>query len=698
MNYLKQKSMTSKVDFLLASGVDPLRPAATACLITGLSVAFLDLIWSAYGTGYDFAIDGLIPYWIFPLSLLVVCVVCLTAYAVLWQVLVRPLTIRYRRPLVPSAVALSLFLVALVLLRPIIDGMPVGTGFLVISAVSGNAFILGLLITSALNTRAQQFALSISYALPLVLIELLGFLLVTASMGIQRNAPLFWVGGLLLAISGLATAKACFRQENRRIIQRVLQALLFVLLISPLFTLAIESIDFKDRIQSDRPSGPNIILLMVDTLRRDAVSAYGGENDTPHIDQLARDGVLFENAYSNAPWTLASMSTIFTGFSPWVHQATNPESRLSDQLPTLAEHLGDLGYVTQSIGYNPFLIDPPGPYEGLQRGFDNSMFYPALGMPDTLGKALLEKFLPELSEYYPRTNEITDKVLDWISNHRQEKFFLWVHYFDPHMPYEPPERWLTGLTPEPSIGPTIDYKELFRGKRLFMYSQKEVAWIRSLYDAEVRYVDSEIGKLIDQLKRDGKYDDTLIVFASDHGEEFWEHFGFDHGHTLYNELLSVPLIFKPAGNLEMVRIAQHVNTGSITATILDMIEGPSSMVPLSYNSLAPLWESGAQSTDPVFSAGPDTSEDRQSVVFGDKKYIRHLFTHREKLFNLATDPQEQNNLILLEEDDVLEGRKLLQQYSNSQKELSAILGLDKPGEQDFDMEMEERLKALGYLK
>ena len=188
---------------------------------------------------------------------------------------------------------------------------------------------------------------------------------------------------------------------------------------------------------------PHIILLTVDTLRQDALSCCGGATPTPNIDRRVEDSVLFTNAYSSAPWTLPSFSSIFTGVSPWVHQTTKMRHRLPAGLTTLGEKMAEAGYLTGGVGFNYFLTQQGGGW-GVNRGFAEYNFYPKFHSPRTAAMEVLASRDVSAFDLWATTDDLTRMARDWVRGHGSSGIFFWLHYYDPHMPYLPPEEFFLG--------------------------------------------------------------------------------------------------------------------------------------------------------------------------------------------------------------------------------------------------------------
>jgi hypothetical protein len=227
-----------------------------------------------------------------------------------------------------------------------------------------------------------------------------------------------------------------------------------------------------------------VLLLSVDTLRRDALQYYRpGAPPTPNLDRLAADGVVFRNAYSPAPWTLPAFASIMTGLSPWVHGFSWAS------IPTLADYFRGQGYLTAAIGLNGFLAEQG----ALARSFRE---YNVVGTDyaDSLGIQILKGLMPRhrLADRVSSLH-LTERSKAWIRSHRNEQFFLWVHYFDPHDPYAPPPAFFPEGHLAGRIGQwfRMPWTQVRAG--YVSYSPAELAAIRALYEAEVRYVDDCIG-------------------------------------------------------------------------------------------------------------------------------------------------------------------------------------------------------------
>jgi arylsulfatase A-like enzyme len=365
------------------------------------------------------------------------------------------------------------------------------------------------------------------------------------------------------------------------------------------------------------PEETNIILIGIDALRADHMSVYGYERETtPNIDTFAESGAIFTNSYSAAPWTLPSFFSMLTSTYPSVHQyGTNfrGEVRATSaaiwkigtispdyNLKTLAEILRERGYYTAAFTNNPFLSTE----NEVDRGFD------------------------EFNQYGPTSVEGVDLVLPWLDRHRNDKFFLFFHVMDPHdfslkgsKIYELP----------PRFGDTD-------GDLLAMETNK--------YDTSVSFCDEQMGELFEGIKWLGLGHHSLVIVTSDHGEELHDRGGTGHGHSLYDELLRVPLILRPPGGLETRKIFdERVSAIDIAPTILDALEIPE---PSYYQgeSLAPLLAGDSLVAWPIFAESLGGGDEKKAVIADDYKMIYTATSNEFELYNLKDDPKEERNLVL----------------------------------------------------
>ncbi|MCW8984135.1 MAG: sulfatase, partial [Thermoanaerobaculales bacterium] len=281
---------------------------------------------------------------------------------------------------------------------------------------------------------------------------------------------------------------------------------------------------------------PDILLYVVDTLRADRLSCYGGPPGiSPALDRLAFDGVLFENAVAQSSWTKPSMVSVLSGMLTTEHGVRQREPRIPNQVPLVAELLRSVGYRTGAFTANAYLVEAA----GFDRGFDTFRYA------------------------HESSDSLSRRAVDWLGEIGGERpVFLWIHTIDPHAPYEPGqpfrERWAASV-PD-GVGSVDHIRSLAeRPAPAHEFTDDFLA----LYDAEVAQNDASFGLLLDWMRDRKRYREAMVVFLSDHGEEFWEHGVNGHGWDLFEEVLHVPMVIKPAGSesagLRRREVVEHVD-------------------------------------------------------------------------------------------------------------------------------------------
>ncbi|MBN2309396.1 MAG: sulfatase-like hydrolase/transferase, partial [Candidatus Hydrogenedentes bacterium] len=439
-------------------------------------------------------------------------------------------------------------------------------------------------------------------------------------------------------------------------------------------------------------------LITVDALRRDCVALYSGKSGSPaSFGPLARDGVRFTGAYSPSPWTYPSMTSMLTGLTPAVAGTVSSDVSLPEAVDTLAERLSKAGIVCGAFVNNPFLATA----FGLGQGFGTYDHFPKPPCADAriFGGAVARRTI--LRDVAPQGDAamLTDRALRWIAAHRGVSFFLWIHYFDPHTPYCPPPE---SLEPSPLVerwGPCFTNKIDVLHNR-WGTQPDEQAWIRLLYEAEVRYADAQVCRLLKGLQEMGLYDDALIIGTTDHGEELWDHGGFEHGHTLYNELIRLPLIVKRENEPRPgAVIEQAVLTAGATPTILDHFSVSHDPGALSVPGWSALLAGAPDdsATQRLPSGYPHSGPECAAVIAGDWKYIAFPGTGEELLFALEADPYERISLTDERPEVLGEMRRALADLQAGEAAMRQSLGFVRPEEADIPPAVREELEALGYL-
>jgi arylsulfatase A-like enzyme len=454
---------------------------------------------------------------------------------------------------------------------------------------------------------------------------------------------------------------------------------------------------------STNPTSPPVILLTVDTLRRDALSLYGSTTATPAIDSLGRDGVVFDRAYSTAPWTYVSFASIHSGLTPWGHGVRTSTDRVPEGASALAQAMQDHGYNTGAIGDNA-LLTVAGPAAEITQAFNDYFFFPRTISPITQAQLYLASSDPSVLGTHATTQQLSEYGSAWVRNHAEDPFFLWLHFFDPHNPYDRVLEFPPDIDPPPGLGHLA-------GKALMGEIQNGTRrpglkdWSRALYQSEVRAADQAVGEFLETLKELGLYDRALIVLTSDHGEEFAEHNKYWHGQSLYNELVRVPLIVKLPSETRSERLSQPVSTVAIAPTILDLARVPFDEDLFSAQSLRQVWNCSETTGPPaaVFMTGinvgdPNAGEPAEAVVWDNYKYIRWERIDHEELYDIDSDPDDQHNLALRLPEQVAIGRALLADHATKEAKLAEARGFKTVPQEPLTPDEERILRGLGYLQ
>lgn len=384
----------------------------------------------------------------------------------------------------------------------------------------------------------------------------------------------------------------------------------------------------------------HFILITVDTLRADVLSVYDGEApETPSFEALAEESVVFDRARSDSSWTLPSLASLLTGLPSLSLRVGRGSDVLPLEVPTLAERFRDAGYYTAAVAQNP-LLDPRLNYF---QGFEEYALIEELNPEqESLGREILQALLP--AQYRASSTEgVTAVAEQWLQRNHGRDFFLWIHYYDPHVPYAPPPAYMPHGEAPPRIGSNFNLQDrVRRGLRL---TGEERDWAKKLYLAEVEYIDSHIGRLVSLLRELGVYDDALIALTSDHGEEFWEHGRFEHGHSLYDEVLRVPLFIKLPGSTATGRVETPVSNRFVAPTFLEAagleINDRCSNPP----SLSGLWRGASgEEFGPYTATSTMYYDELHAILAGNLKLIRSATGGRDELYDLAADPGETRSL------------------------------------------------------
>jgi len=324
---------------------------------------------------------------------------------------------------------------------------------------------------------------------------------------------------------------------------------------------------------------PDVTLIVIDTLRADQLSCYGNPRPTsPVLDDLAAHGTRFEQCISQAPWTRPSMASLHTGLFPTSHGCNDLRDALSKDAWTLAEALHAAGYVTAGFSAN----DNVSPTFGFAQGFDtfwntSLQELARFTMYGRLRHFFLKRVLHvNAEETHDDAELVTEHAIGWLGPGRERPVFTYVHYLDPHWPYEPPEFLLEGTPPKVySYDPLMSVQSRFPFGSLPEMSPEGIASGLTYYDAEIRFCDRAIGRLLAHLKSIGQLGpEDLVIVTADHGEQFYEHDSWGHGTSMFHEELRVPLIMAGHGVPPGTVQEQTVRLFDVYPTVLDLAGVP----------------------------------------------------------------------------------------------------------------------------
>jgi arylsulfatase A-like enzyme/tetratricopeptide (TPR) repeat protein len=400
----------------------------------------------------------------------------------------------------------------------------------------------------------------------------------------------------------------------------------------------------------------NVIIFTIDTLRADHLECYGYVGvQTPQINQLAHEGILFEHSIVQTPLTLPSHSSIFTGTYPIYHGIRDNGGFYLDQKHiTLAEAMKVQGYTTAGF-VAAFVLDSKW---GLDQGFDH--YYDNFDL--TKYKTI------SLDSVQRRGDEVLAEVYRWLGENQHQKFFAWIHLYDPHTPYDPPE----------------PYKSQYTGKRY------------RLYDGEIAYTDQLMGEFRDFMEKEGLLEKSLIIFTSDHGESLGEHKESAHGFFIYDSDVRVPLIVRfPGGKLAGSTITNQVRSIDIMPTVLNAVGGE---IPetVQGESFLPLMLGGEEEDDRLVYS--ETYWPRYHYGWSELKFLRKgqykfIDAPKPELYDVFDDPGEVENLVnskaTLGHEMKSELTGLIEQYSAE--------GIENAEPQKIDNDSLVKLQALGYI-
>ncbi len=452
------------------------------------------------------------------------------------------------------------------------------------------------------------------------------------------------------------------------------------------FILTIIAVLLPETSCAPRPERPNIALVVLDTVRRDFTGIFSSNDNrkssTPQLDKLATEGISFSNAWANAPWTLPSHGSIFTGLLPSEHGSTGHHYRLDGESPTIAELLGRDGYETATFFSNPWLTNR---LSGLMRGFQTQY---AIGGktnaipsgPDQGGRATVRN------------------ISRWLEGRsRKRPFFIFVNFLESHLPYDPPRSFRGEVPTDEKV--SIAWAHQFNAG---VHPPESVDWerVRQLYGGDVRSADAFLAELVTLLKEDGYYENTVIIVTSDHGENLGEHGLIEHQFSVHETLLAVPLVISFPDKFSPKTRDDPVMLTDLFATVLALAgtEDP----PLRPSSRS-LLNGPADPNRPLIaeyagpapgllkhlsSFNPDFDASRLKTAYATIRRGNYRLTvgtdGSVSLHELTTDPGQEINLAPANRSEV--------------DSLCKFLPIPRPGGErtEIDDDLREQLRSLGY--
>ncbi len=418
----------------------------------------------------------------------------------------------------------------------------------VIGIIIAYVIVFLTIVSSVRSNRKTIFNISFSAA---VAFSIVGIISETLAYKLSI-APNSIAGFIILSIMVIAAywlififSKSIFsvvrRFSKRRYLTILILYLIFWVFSGVIYTISPPKTYFNKPYDSSKAINvkdkPNVFIILVDALRRNWISPYGYDINTPAMQNLADDGILFTNAISSSYWTQPSIASIFTSLLPKAHGVLRHENPLPRDIPILSDELSDAGYYSVGFSTNFNIREDT----GFNRGFNEFRFLgdvkanpfdadaPRLYQFSAV-EFIVRNIFPPIKRKlraYTTADKTTDTAIDWLKRNGGRKFFMYLHYMDPHEPY---------------------YFHPYNGKFVSPFKngwgENKYQLYSSVYQSEVEYTDSQLGRFLDYLKSSGLYKSSFILFTADHGEEFFDHYGWGHNFSMFDELIHIPFIIK----------------------------------------------------------------------------------------------------------------------------------------------------------
>jgi arylsulfatase A-like enzyme len=614
--------------------------------------------------------------------------------------------------------------------------------YVILYAVIWGAIGLGLGVVLGVVTAARRPPPD-AVTLRSLAVSLMLTGLVLGSLGAYVNVQLLpgmlaWPSllfDLALLVGCVFLARALFQAMRRRIVASrsaprlrsplVVFGLAFVVVLVVGALIPAEDALRASGTAGETPRDMNILLVVVDALRADHLGCYGYERDVSrNVDRIAREGVIFTSAYAQAPVTKHSTATLVTSLFPSSHGVRGISDGLPEDTPVLMEEMRNLGYRTAVLSANALVSPLFGFGRGTDLAFSGTM---PMSQKSLQGRtamrlsarvpgmrwvpaalAAIDRRLPRsgesLSPYEEQAEVLNAMLLSWIDAAPEARFFAYVHYMEPHMPLVAPPPFDTMFDPGYAGKVWSDFPVYKAGILPFnpgpSLPERERTNLIARYDGTIAYFDHEFGKLLNALEARGIGRNTLIVITSDHGEEFYDHRGWGHGISLFEELIRVPLIAwcpeRVPGGRRIEHLVRHVDIMPTLLAAAGAHDEPRYAEFEGRNLWPALTEDEELGPEvPVFSECSKGEEAIRALRVGSEKLIHALSGGRElvMLFDLSEDPREMNDLSA-ERPEV---RKALTAWATD-IQAQALNRQKTSEERTMDESTKETLRALGYIQ
>ncbi|MDD5086847.1 MAG: sulfatase [Candidatus Nanoarchaeia archaeon] len=441
----------------------------------------------------------------------------------------------------------------------------------------------------------------------------------------------------------------------------------------------------------------NVLIISIDTLRKDKLGVYGNKkNITPNIDSFAKTSIVFDNAYSTGPWTGPGFGSMLSSKYPsdlgyTEEKNHNGEEKvyiINNNVKLIQEVMKEKRYMTACFQGNSGVCYPEA---GYGRGFD---VYETQTKKDNTFNDFL-KFIGLKKTY---SAILTEKAKKFMNENRENNFFVWINLMEPHVPYAP----FKYINKARFISKDI-YMAYFENNYSLLnlkknpeynLSYEEKIYVEDKYDMEVKIADDFVGNILNHMKKTGLLEKTIIIFCSDHGEEFWEHGdnrsgtydrGVDHGHTLYNELVNIPLILRIPYQHKKIKNKNTVSIMDIAPTIIDLTDNDSDY---GFDGI-PLIKGNKERK--IFMESIMYGTEKKAVIKDNIKVIYHPDKEKYEIYNIEKDPNEKKDISHLNDFNELKS-SLLDWIKRDKIKLSKSK-ISEKGEK----QMKQRLKDLGYF-